>query len=90
MNRKEFEMQATADYNELLSLVKNMSFENALKRLDGYNLEVDMYEKMRFDCNYKSIATTIFQTNMNKCEVHYVVEIYDNSGNVVESHYVVS
>ncbi len=69
---------AQRDVNNLERFVANKSFENALKELNGYNLEVDfstcqgelLHYNMRFDCNYKSITTTIFQTSNNGCEVY--------------------
>ena len=67
------------DHNELVNLVKNMSFEDAFKKFDSFDLENDYQEDgtaiMRFDVNYKSIATTIFRHGTG-CRVHNVIDVW--------------
>ena len=56
-----------------------MTYENAFKALNGYNLTADpvvvgsTHELIAinefFDVDYKHIHTTIFRTKDNKCEV---------------------
>ena len=65
------------DYESLCGFVSTLTFEQAFNALNGFNLDVcictqnDKYldHCMFFDCNYKSISTTIFKTNNGKCEV---------------------
>lgn len=69
----------TQEYNELCSLVSNMTYEEAFKKLNGYNLTADPItigeEEILiginefFDVSYKHISTTIFRTDENGCEV---------------------
>jgi hypothetical protein len=69
----------TQEYNELCSLVSNMTYEEAFKKLNGYNLTADPItfgEEERliginefFNVSYKHISTTIFRTDENGCEV---------------------
>ena len=69
------------DHDELKNLVKNMSFEDAFKKLDSFNLENDYVDGaaiMRFDLNYKSIATTIYKCG-NGCRVHNVIDVWLNN-----------
>ena len=80
---KQLEIMITAiikqEYNDLCSLVSNMTYEEAFKKLNGYNLTADpitIGEEKRliginefFDVNYKHINTTIFRTKNNGCEV---------------------
>lgn len=99
MERKEFETKAIADYKELVEMVSSMEFVEALKHLNGYNLDVDVHlynggihtnTTMRFDCNFKSICATIFQTKENKCEVYESIEIYDENGTQLAAQFIPS
>lgn len=75
---------ATAEYAELCAMVADMSYENAFKKLDGYNLTADpimvdgqwVSNNEFFDVKYKHIETSIFRTDDNKCEVW---ELFDLS-----------
>ena len=57
------------DYESLCGFVSTLTFEQAFNALNGFNLDVcictqnDKYldHCMFFDCNYKSISTTIFK-----------------------------
>ena len=62
-----------AHYLELTHLVCELSFEDAYKKLNGYNLDdVEGF----FDCNYKSIATTIWKAQFNKCIVNPAFDVW--------------
>ena len=75
---------AKRDREELCRLVSTMKFEDAFKKLNGYNLDVCvttcngeyMCNDMFFDVNYKSIATTIFMTPHGGCEVYEYVDVW--------------
>ena len=65
-------------YNELFDKVKNMTFDEAYKALNGFQLEADPYydsvrEKiavfLKFEVKYRNIQTTIFRCGDNFCEV---------------------
>ena len=68
---------AKRDREDLCRLVSTMKFEDAFKKLNGYNLDIDpsCHNKF-FDVNYKSIATTIFMTSHGGCEVHDAVDVW--------------
>lgn len=65
------------EYNEVCALVENMTYEDAFKKLDGFNLTADpitmkgewIGNNEFFDAQYKHIRVTIFRTKNNKCEV---------------------
>ena len=69
----------TREYNELCNLVSDMTYEQAFKTLNGYNLTADpitMGKEKKliginefFEVTYKHISTTIFRTEDNGCEV---------------------
>ena len=75
---------ARIDREELVNLVKNMRFEDALKQLNGINLQTIVTKvndevlgvNMAFDVNFKSISTTIFSTDNNRCEVYEFVDVW--------------
>lgn len=77
---------AKRDYKELFETISEMSFEDAFKKLNGFNLQVSvttigksktlMSADMMFDVNYKSICTTIYQTRHNKCELAESVDVW--------------
>ena len=75
---------AKRDRDSLCDLVSNLSFEMAYQKLNGYNLSVDEISmkgktigfNVFFDCNYKSITTTIFRTDDGGCEVYEVVDVW--------------
>lgn len=72
------------DYESLCTFVENLTFEQALKELDGFNLNVSIStinniyidNDVFFDCNYKAISTTIFRTEDGKCEVYENCELW--------------
>ena len=65
------------EYNEFVAVVSNMKYEDAFKKLNGYNLTADpvtcgkelIYISESFQVTYKHISTTIFRTKNNGCEV---------------------
>ncbi len=60
-------------YKELQHLVREMTFDKAFETLKGFNLNK---EDGYFDCNYKSITTTIWRTKFNKCIVSDTVDVW--------------
>lgn len=78
------------EYNELCSLVSNMTYEEAFKKLNGYNLTADPItigeEEILiginefFDVSYKHISTTIFRTDENGCEVWEEFDVHLSMG----------
>lgn len=80
----------TREYNELCSLVSNMTYEEAFKKLNGYNLTADpitIGDEERligvnefFNVNYKHISTTIFRTDENGCEVWEEFDVHMSIG----------
>ena len=75
---------AKRDRDSLVQKVSLLSFEKAYKELNGYNLSIDEITmrgktigfNVFFDCNYKSIATTIFRTEKGGCEVYETVDVW--------------
>lgn len=75
---------AKRDRDSLVQKVALLSFEKAYKELNGYNLTIDEISmrgktigfNVFFDCNYKSIATTIFRTDKGGCEVYDTVDVW--------------
>lgn len=75
---------AKIDREELVNLVKDMKFEDAYNKFNGFNLEMNpshsgeklMEVNPMFDLNYKSIATTIFKTPNGNCEVYEYVDLW--------------
>jgi hypothetical protein len=75
---------AKRDREDLCRLVSTMKFEDALKKLNGFNLNVEpitmngkfILNNTFFDVNYKSIATTIFMTPQGGCEVYDTVDVW--------------
>ena len=75
---------AKRDREDLWRLVSTMTFEDAFKKLNGYNLNIDpcfccnkfIGNNTFFDVNYKSIATTIFMTSHGGCEVYDAVDVW--------------
>ena len=60
-------------YKELCHVVCELSFDEAFKQLGGYNYDdVEGF----FDCNYKSISTTIWRTKFNKCIVNIAFDVW--------------
>ena len=78
------------EYNELCSLVSNMTYEEAFKKLNGYNLtanpitigeeEILIGINEFFDVSYKHISTTIFRTDENGCEVWEEFDVHLSMG----------
>ena len=64
------------EYNELCSLVSNMTYEEAFKKLNGYNLTADPITIV----SYKHISTTIFRTDENGCEVWEEFDVHLSMG----------
>ncbi len=68
---------AKRDYKALEEKLQNMSYENAFKALDGFNLSAEpttikgvlLSVEQFFDFNFGCLNGTIFRTNDNKCEV---------------------
>jgi hypothetical protein len=75
---------AKRDRDSLIQKVSLLSFERAYEELNGYNLTIDEISmrgktigfNVFFDCNYKSIATTIFRTEKGGCEVYETVDVW--------------
>jgi hypothetical protein len=75
---------AKRDRDSLIQKVSLLSFERAYEELNGYNLSVDEVSmrgktigfNVFFDCNYKSITTTIFRTEKGGCEVYETVDVW--------------
>ena len=75
---------AKRDRDSLIQKVALLSFERAYEELNGYNLSIDEISmrgktigfNVFFDCNYKSIATTIFRTEKGGCEVYNTVDVW--------------
>lgn len=75
---------AKRDRDSLVQKVALLSFERAYEELNGYNLSIDEISmrgktigfNVFFDCNYKSIATTIFRTKKGGCEVYDTVDVW--------------
>lgn len=75
---------AKRDRDSLVQRVSLLSFERAYEELNGYNLSIDEITmrgktigfNVFFDCNYKSIATTIFRTDKGGCEVYDTVDVW--------------
>ena len=67
---------AKRDRDSLVQKGALLSFEKAYKELNGYNLSIDESFNIFFDCNYKSIATTIFRTDKGGCEVYDTVDVW--------------
>lgn len=75
---------AKRDRDSLVQKVSLLSFERAYEELNGYNLSIDEITmrgktigfNVFFDCNYKSIATTIFRTEKGGCEVYDTVDVW--------------
>ena len=75
---------AKRDRDSLVQKVSLLSFEGAYEELNGYNLSIDEITmrgktigfNVFFDCNYKSIATTIFRTEKGGCEVYDTVDVW--------------
>lgn len=71
---------AKAEIEKLKDFVSDLTFEQAFKRLDGFNLECDITTigpnreyvgmQMRFDCNINHICATIFNDGKGGCEVY--------------------
>ena len=75
---------AKRDRDSLIQKVSLLSFERAYEELNGYNLSIDEITmrgktigfNVFFDCNYKSIATTIFRTEKGGCEAYDTVDVW--------------
>ena len=73
---------AQNDYNALCKKIANMTYEDAFKALNGYNLSAEpnmcgnelISISEFFDFNFGFLNGTIFRTQNNKCELH---EIFD-------------
>ena len=65
------------EYNELCVKVSKMTYEEAFKKLNSYNLTAEAVTCNKelicisesFQVTYKHISTTIFRTKNNGCEV---------------------
>ena len=65
-------------YNELSDKVSNMSFDEAFKAFNGFNLDADPFyddkkgcivSNLKYRVKYRNIETTIFQCGNNRCEL---------------------
>lgn len=65
-------------YNELSDKVSNMSFDEAFKAFNGFNLDADPYYDnvrecivpcLKYEIRYRNIEATIFQCGNNRCEL---------------------
>lgn len=78
---------AKRDRDSLCNLVSDLTFEKAYAVLNGYNLSIEEMSvgnktigfNVFFDCNYKSICTTIFRTNDGGCEVYEICDVWLNN-----------
>ena len=59
------------DWKELQDKIKGMGFNQAYKELNGCNLDYD-----GFDCNYNSIAVSIFKTEEGYCRLGKNCEVW--------------
>lgn len=65
------------EYAEVCALVEHLNYEDAFKKLDGFNLTADpitmkgvwIGNNEFFDFQYKHIQGTIFKKKNGKCEV---------------------
>ena len=82
---------AKADYNRLDKAVHNMvdsgsSFIDLIDEFVGFNIEFEDAANGAFDCNYGSIAATIYLRN-NNVELGKSFEVYnDETGEVFYAH----
>ena len=67
---------AKRDRESLCREVACMSFNQAYKKLGGYNLESDGYGVNLFDVNYKSITASIRCTEYDGCDVSDKVDLW--------------
>jgi len=75
---------AKRDREDLCRLASTMKFEDAFKKLNGYNLNIDpcfcggefIGNNTFFVVKYKSIITTIFMTSNGGCEVYDLVDVW--------------
>lgn len=75
---------AQNDYKALCKKIENMTYEQAFKALDGYNLsaEPNMCDNELvsisefFDFNFGFLNGTIFRTENNECEIHEVFDFW--------------
>jgi hypothetical protein len=67
---------AQNDYKELCKKIGKLSFENAFKALDSFNLSVETSCRMMFDFNFGCLNGTIFSTARGGCKIHYVFDIW--------------
>ena len=71
---------AQNDYNALCKKIANMTYEDAFKALNGYNLSAEpnmcgnelISISEFFDFNFGFLNGTIFRTINNKCELHEI------------------
>ena len=69
---------AKNDYLSLANKVKNMTFENAFKELNGFNLDVSIStckgelisHSLMFDFNFGHLNGTIFKDSKGMCEIY--------------------
>jgi hypothetical protein len=67
---------AKRDWESLCRKVACMTFQQAYKKLGGYNLESDGYRVNLFDVNYKSITASIHCTAFSGCYVSNKVDLW--------------
>jgi hypothetical protein len=75
---------AQNDYKELCKKINNLSFENAFKALDSFNLSVEpttcgkelISIAQMFDFNFGCLNGTIFSTTKGGCEIYYVFDVW--------------
>lgn len=67
---------AKRDRESLCREVACMTFQQAYKKLGGYNLESNGYGVDLFDVNYKSITASIRCTEYDGCDVSDKVDLW--------------
>jgi len=75
---------AQNDYNALRKKIANMTYEDAFKALDGYNLSAEpnmcgneLMSISEFFCfSFGFLSGTIFRTKDNKCELYETFDFY--------------
>jgi hypothetical protein len=76
---------AKRDFESLCEKINGMSYEDAFKALNGFNLTADPITvggkellgiNEFFDFNYKSLNGTIFRTEDNGCELYESFEVW--------------
>ena len=81
---------AKKTYNDLCTIINGVSFNNALKKLSGYNhSKLNLYNEEDevleeqgnefFDCNFDDITARIIKTDDGFCYVSSLVEVWNDT-----------